>query len=1019
MEFLKTLEKLKKYLELLKLLRNGEKVFIGGGNISSFSFLTSGIFLNLRKPLFIILPDELKAENFYKDIGTFIGEGKSQFLPAPEYFPDGKESFSESMFERVKVFSKLAQRKNPVITVTFPAGIIRKIPSPESFLKANIPVQEGKKLIRNDFLKNIINSGYDEEEIVEFPGEFARRGGIIDIFPPDSDFPLRIELSGNTVNTIRQFEVSSQSSFKKLKEFSFFPVAEHFVEYEFSSTILDFIQNSTIFISEPEKLSETNILRRIQDEGKEKFMTEVELKRLEEDSNIFGEKFESHLRYEPVGVQFIEPSSTGVINVAPTKENSCAFKLQPRERKNVYFKIFPVSERFKIGETTIWDRYPGENLVIFSNNSSNEDRLRDILKEQKIETSLITFSQGVLSSGFSFPEINTSFLSNDEIFSRYKTRHVPLRKIETVPLSSWGELKKGDYVVHYNEGIGKFSGMKNLKVDGQEEEFILLEYTDGDKLYVPINQISFIHKFTGNKNPTLSKLGSKNWVRVKEKIKNSIRDIASDLYRLYIERKKEKGISFLPDDNWQKEFEESFIYQATRDQIKTIEEVKKDMVSTKIMDRLVCGDSGYGKTEVAMRASFKAVLSGKQVAILVPTTILALQHFFTFKERFADFPVNIGMLSRFIPGKKQSEILKGLNKGTVDILIGTHRILQNDIKLKNMGLLIIDEEQRFGVTHKEKIKAMFRKVDVLTLTATPIPRTLHLSLSGIRDISIIETPPSGRLSVVTYVGIHNDKIVREAIMREIERKGQVFYLHNFVYDIEKVKAKLQKLVPFAKVETAHGRMNEEQLADVMERFSSGNIDVLVATTIVENGLDIPRANTLIVDNTHRFGLADLYQLRGRVGRYKWKAYAYFLIPPHIYLTETMKERLKAIQELNKPGSGYKIALRDLEIRGAGNILGKQQHGFIEQVGFHLYCQFWKEVTGNLTGELQEIPEEVKFEGTIPPDYISSPVLRFWLYKKIAEAKKKEHLSQLLEEIKDRFGSVPEEVKKLILSRKIC
>jgi len=984
MEFLKTLEKSKKYRELLKLLRNEERVFVTGGNISFFSLLTSGIFLNLKKPLFIILPDELKAENFHKDIGTFIGEGKSQFLPAPEYFPDGKEGFSESMFERVKVFSKLAQNKNPVITVTFPAGIMRKIPSPESFLKANIPVQEGKKLVRNNFLENIINSGYEEEEIVEFPGEFARRGGIIDIFPPDSDFPLRIELLGNLVNTIRQFEVSSQSSFKKLKKFSFFPVAEHFVEYEFSSTILDFIRNSSIFILEPEKLSETNISRKIQVEKKEKFITAYELKKLEEISNIFGKKFES----------------------------------QPRERKTVHFEIFPVSERFKIGETTIWDKYPGENFIIFSNNSSNEGRLKDILEEQQIETSRITFCQGVLSSGFSFPEINTSFLSNDEIFSRYKTRHVPLRKVETVPLSSWGELKKGDYVVHYNEGIGKFIGMKNLNVDGKKEEFILIEYTNEDKLYVPINQISFIHKFTGNKNPTLSKFGSKNWLRVKEKIKNSIRDLASDLYRLYIERKKEKGISFLPDDNWQKEFEESFIYQATRDQIKTIEEVKKDMVSTKIMDRLVCGDSGYGKTEVAMRASFKAVLSGKQVAILVPTTILALQHFFTFKERFADFPVNIEMLSRFIPGKKQSEILKELQKGTVDIVIGTHRILQNDIKLKNMGLLIIDEEQRFGVTHKEKIKAMFRKVDVLTLTATPIPRTLYLSLSGIRDISIIETPPSGRLSVVTYVGIHNDKIVREAIMRELERKGQVFYLHNFVYDIEKVRAKLQKLVPFAKVETAHGRMNEEQLADVMKKFSSGDIDVLVATTIVENGLDIPRANTLIVDNTHRFGLADLYQLRGRVGRYKWKAYAYFLIPPHIYLTETMKERLKAIQELNKPGSGYKIALRDLEIRGAGNILGKQQHGFIEQIGFHLYCQFWKEVTGNLAGELQEIPEEVKFEGTIPLDYISSPALRFWLYKKIAEAKKKEHLSQLLKELKDRFGSVPEDVKKLISSRGI-
>ncbi|MCD6407432.1 transcription-repair coupling factor, partial [bacterium] len=687
--------------------------------------------------------------------------------------------------------------------------------------------------------------------------------------------------------------------------------------------------------------------------------------------------------------------------------------------KDIYFQVFPVGQRFKIGEDFIWESYKDERLIIFSDNISQTQRLKEILQEKKINISQIEFHEGILSSGFSFPEINLTFLSNDEIFSRYRKRHVPFRKIESIPVTGWQEIKKGDYVVHYNEGIGKFVDMKKLKTDDKEEEFIVLEYEGGDKLYVPISQISFIHKYVGDKKPKLSKLGSKNWIKIKEKVKNSIRDLATDLYNLYIERKKEKGFKFSPDDELQKEFEESFIYQETEDQLKAIQEVKNDMMSEKIMDRIVCGDSGYGKTEVAMRASFKAVLSGKQVIVLVPTTVLALQHYLTFKERFADFPVIIEMLSRLVPEKKIKEILKNLKEGKIDIIIGTHRLLQDDVEIKNPGLLIIDEEQRFGVVHKEKIKAIFRRIDVLTLTATPIPRTLNMALSGLKDISLIETPPAGRLSVITYVGRYNEGIVKEAILREIDRGGQVFYLHNFIYDIQKVKEKLENLVPGIKIEVAHGRMKPEELQNVMENFSSGNIDVLVATTIVENGIDIPTANTLIVDNAHRYGLADLYQLRGRVGRYKWRAYAYFLIPPHIPVDKKTKERLKALQELNNPGSGYKIALRDLEIRGAGNILGKEQHGFIDMVGFHLYCQFWKEIMGEIKNEkVVYEPEEVKIEEVIPYDYIKTPSLRLWLYSKIAEIRSKKEANSLIQELKDRFGFIPLSLENYIKSTPI-
>jgi len=983
MHFISLLKQSKNYSKLFETFQQeNEKVFIIGKTISFFSYLISVLFLEIKKTFFIVLPDEIKAEKCFLDIQNFLSSEKVQFLPSPDFFSTTNEGVSENMYERVKIFFSLLQKTSPFIIITYFPAILKKIPSPKLFLKEEITLKVGEIVKREVFLKNILRYGYEEKEIVEIPGEFARRGGIIDIFPPDMKFPLRIEFSGDKIVSLRKFDISTQVSIEKVENFYIYPLNEDFISFQTTSSIIEFLENSIIFLINPSEFNEEVFYKTIPQNIKNMVCSSYEIEYLKELSHIFEENFKEEIK----------------------------------TRKTFYFNVSDVSERFKIGERFIWNKYNNEKLFIFSGNLSQENRIKEILKEKKISFSDITFYIGILSSGFSFPEIGVSFLSNDEIFSRYQTRRIPLKKIENIPLSTWEELKKGDFVVHYNEGIGKFIGMEKTNIGGKEEEFIVLEYAGNDKLYVPLEQISFIHKYIGNSSPTLSKLGSKTWIKTKEKVKNSIRDLASDLYKLYKERKKEKGFSFLPDDQIQKEFEESFIYEETDDQLKAIEEVKTDMVSQKIMDRLLCGDSGYGKTEVAMRASFKAVLSGKQVAVLVPTTVLALQHLFTFRERFADFPVKIEMLSRFISDKKQKEILNELSSGKVDIIIGTHRILQEDIKFKDLGLLIIDEEQRFGVIHKEKIKTIFRGIDVLTLTATPIPRTLYLSLSGLRDISIIETPPLGRLSVITYIGKYNEEIVKEAVIREIERKGQVFYLHNFIYDIENVKEKLCKLVPYIKIETAHGKMEEKKLAKTMEDFSSGKIDVLVATTIVENGLDIPRANTLIVDNAHKFGLADLYQLRGRVGRYKWRAYAYFLIPPHVYLTEKSQKRLKALQQLNNPGSGFKIALKDMEIRGAGNILGKEQHGFIEQVGFNLYCQFWKEINEEISQKIPETPKEIKIKGEIPYQYISSPSMRFWLYKKITEINEKEKAKKLIEELKDRFGPVPAEVEKMILEK---
>jgi len=772
---------------------------------------------------------------------------------------------------------------------------------------------------------------------------------------------LRVEFLGNYINSIRKFDVLSQSSFEKIEKAEIFPLSEFFIgesTEKFFSQVdgVNFVINAEKYLKKWNKISET-------------------IYEIIKNSIVIGENINSL-----------------------------------KKGKLFLFNVFPAVERFKVRNEFIWNLYPGEKIKVFSQSESQNTRLKEILEEKNIDTSNIEFLNGTLSSSFSIPEENISFLSNDEIFGRYKIKYAPFKRQNLKQLSSWDEIKKGDFIVHYNEGIGKFLGMERMNVDGEKREFIVAEYEGGDKLYIPVEQIQFIHKYISDKKPQLSKLGSKNWIKVREKVKNSIRDLASDLYKLYSERKREKGFKFLPDDKMQEEFEESFIYTETEDQMKAIEEAKKDMESDKITDRLICGDSGYGKTEVAMRCAFKAVLSGKQVAILVPTTVLCLQHYLTFTERFADFPVVIRQLSRLVPEKKQREIVEDLKNGKVDIIIGTHRLLQDDIRFKDLGLLIIDEEQKFGVVHKEKIKTIFKRVDVLTLTATPIPRTLYMALSGLKDISLIETPPAGRLSVITYAGIYDEGIVKQAIKKEMERGGQTFYLHNYVYDIEKVKRKIEKLIPEAKVEVAHGKMKPEKLSSIMCSFSKGEIDVLIATSIVENGIDVPGANTLIVDNITRYGLSDLYQLRGRVGRYKWRAYAYFFIPPHIPMNENLKKRIEALQKLNSPGSGYKIALKDLEIRGAGNILGKQQHGFIDMIGFNLYCKFWRDVMGEIKGEKVEEEKEVEFPSILPDDIVESPSLRFYIYKRISKIKTEKEKEKFIEEIKDKFGILTEKLQ---------
>jgi len=959
-----------KFRETLQSIKNGENVNIFGGNIPFFSFLIANLFNQIDKTIIVVLPNEKKSETFYLDIINFVEKEDVIFFPP---FDFSKNEISETNFERVKILIEISRKNDKFIFISSPQAIIKKIPSLPSLKDKICKIKKGIDLRRDYFINFLFNSGYEEKEIVELPGEFARRGGIIDVFPLNTPFPLRINFSGNKVESIRKFEISSQVSFEKIDGFNIIPLSEFYAGEE-NSDIFEEIKNKVVFSVNPDDIKFENIdlIKR------EIFSFDHNiLEKIKKNSIILTERILSYAE------------------------------------KFIYFNIAPTNERFKVfQEKPVWQQNHDEKIFLFYENESDVERLKNILKENKM---FFNFEEvnGNLSCGFSILEENLTFLSINEIFSRYKARHPLLKKYETIPLSNWTEIKEGDYVVHINEGIGMFKGIEKIKIDGKEEEFVVIEYEGKDRLYVPVSQISLIHKYIGSDNPRLSKLGSKTWKNLKEKVKKSIKDLAYELYKLYTQRKKEIGFKFPPDDQWQIDFENSFIYEETPDQLKAIEEVKRDMMSEKIMDRIVCGDSGYGKTEVAARAAFKCVLAGKQVVVLVPTTVLALQHYLTFKERFSKFPVIIEMLSRLIPERKQKEIIEKLKNGQIDIIIGTHRLLQEDVDFKDVGLLVIDEEQRFGVLQKEKIKTKFRKIDVLTLTATPIPRTLNMALSGLIDLSLIETPPSGRLSVITYVGKYNENIVREAILNEYERGGQVFYLHNYIYDIYRVKERVQKLVPLLKIDIAHGRMKPEEIAEVMKKFADGKIDVLIATTIVENGLDIPNANTLIVDNALKYGLADLYQLRGRIGRGKWRAYAYFLFPSDTPLGEKVMERIKVIQEFNNPGSGYKIALKDLEIRGAGNILGKQQHGFIETVGFNLYCQFWKEVMSEMKGEkIKEEFREVRIK--IPEDYVKSSSMRFYLYRKVSQIKNKKDAQNLIEEMMDKFGYIPDHLKSEIL-----
>ena len=868
--------------------------------------------------------------------------------------------------------------------------------------------------------ENLSILGYERENQVESPGQFAVRGGILDVFPLTEENPVRIELWGDEVDSIRSFDVESQRSTENLQEIEIYPATENWKQMETESFLAYFpVKETILFLDEPVRLQESAEIVE-----KEYF-------------HSLESREEAGIEADEIPIQVEQTDHTiGKMNkyygIAFTMLESKCGMFKVRSVYSLQVKtVNPYNSSFELLTRDLKKlKRTGYRVILVSGSRTRAKRLAEDLRdydlssfyseemERQVNPGEIMVTCGYIAEGYEYPMLKFTVISESDIFGKKKKKK-KRKTYEGKKIQEFAELKPGDYVVHENHGLGIYQGIEKVEVDAVTRDYMKISYADGGILYIPATQMDLIQKYAGAdaKPPKLNKLGTPQWKKTKGQVKKAVQLIAKDLVKLYATRQQTEGYVYGPDTVWQREFEEMFPFEETEDQLRAIEDTKKDMESTKIMDRLICGDVGYGKTEIAIRAAFKAVQEGKQVVYLVPTTILAQQHYNTFIQRFKDFPVRVDLMSRFRTQAQQKKTVEDLKKGLVDIVIGTHRVLSKDVGYKDLGLLIIDEEQRFGVTHKEKIKKLRENIDVLTLTATPIPRTLHMSLIGIRDMSVLEEAPMDRMPIQTYVMEYNDEMVREAIERELARGGQVYYVYNRVENIADLALRVQKLVPDARVSYAHGQMNEHQLEDIMYDFINGDIDVLVSTTIIETGLDIANANTMIIQDADRFGLSQLYQLRGRVGRSNRMAYAFLLYQRDKMLKEVAEKRLAAIREFTDLGSGFKIAMRDLEIRGAGNLLGESQSGHMAAVGYDLYCKMLNEAVSQLKGEKEEADYtttiDLDIDAFIPESYIKNEYQKLDIYKRIATIETEEEMDDMTEELIDRFGDLPKKVQQLL------
>ncbi len=1046
------------------------------------AFLMAALLRDRPGPAVWLVPTVQAAERLQADLQTLLPEREVLFYPEREVLPfEVIAESTERIAARLHAQSRLLAGRDVVVVASLEAAMSRLTP-PDVARDANLELKTGQRLDLRRAEAALAHLGYVREERVEAAGQFAVRGSILDVFGLGEEAPVRVDLFDDEIESIRRFDPDTQRSLAKVQEIAVGPASELVLTQAVAQQGTSAIRRElALQIARLRRAERLDIAARLEErighvvetwgslpvgQGAERFQA------------FFYAEGASLVDYLPDGglVLVSDPDRSweaaraahrlaqdrsvallGEGAILPRQGEVLVSETQVETAIRRHHRIaFTILAR-RIGHSTLgsvvsiasrpvenfqgqWPlflkelerhRDGGYRVVLLAPTPERQERLRKELQKAGVkpregslgeapEPGEVLIVPAALESGFHLPGIALWLLGDAEIFGREKRRAMRTHSADegVRRLRSTAELRPGDFVVHVHHGIGRYLGMRAMEIEGVQKEYLHLSYAQGDKLYVPVEQIDLVQKYVGQEGqePRLYRLGGSDWHKVKARVRASVHEMASELLEIYARREATLGHAFSPDGEWMQKLEDAFPYEETPDQRRAIEEVKRDLERPRAMDRLLCGDVGYGKTEVAVRAAFKAALDGRQVAVLVPTTILAQQHFNTFQQRFAGFPVEVELLSRFRSPKEQQDVLRRLRHGSIDVLIGTHRILAQDVQFHDLGLVVVDEEQRFGVRHKERLKALRASVDVLTLTATPIPRTLHMGLVGLRDMSTIDTPPEDRFPVQTYVVEWGEELVQDAVRRELGRGGQVFYVHNRVQTIEAAQLMLQRLVPEARIAIGHGQMPEHLLEQTMQRFLEGEYDVLLSTTIIESGLDMPRVNTLIVEDADRLGLSQLYQLRGRIGRSNRLAYAYFTYRRDQVLSEVAEKRLEAIREFTEFGAGFKLAMRDLEIRGAGNILGAEQHGFIVAVGFDLYSQMLEEAVRELKGEAaveHHLPSlDLPVDAFVPSDYVQDPSQKIEIYKRLAAAQDVAEVQDLLAEVEDRFGQTPESVESL-------
>lgn len=1004
-------------VNFIKAVPQAKNSMLTGVNFGAFNLIIRELLHRLQQPILIVASDENRAQQIYSSLVELFEENMVHFFPVePLLETQAAVSSLDELSQRLDAMSFLLTKQKGIVIST-PQALQYPLPAAIKFKANSLTLKVNQVCNLSKICDFLVRCGYKRDDLVANPGEFALRGDILDIYPINIAYPYRIEFFDDEIDNIRTFNPVSQRTKDSLTEVVIEPADDQLdklYQNEDYTTILDYLTESGIICFDDIRAIRQNIVQidaRNRDYLAHETSTNIKNCRLDFTS-IFNQIVQAKIY-----------SSLFQVSVNDLKIDQL-LNLHTREPQQFFSQMSLIKNELSVYELQ------QQTVIIQADNLVRAKQIKSTFADYGIditiaaENRLIPNKRQIIvdnfNQGFVLPRINLVYLTEHDLFNRQPHIHKKIKSLENAQqIRSYQELNPGDYVVHINHGIGIFEGIKTLESNGKKGDYITITYRNHDQLFVPADQLGVVQKYVASdgKIPKINKLGGNEWAKTKCRVQEKIEDIADELLAIYAHRATEKGFAFLPDDELQRDFEASFPYLETPDQIKAIKEIKLDMQKEKPMDRLLVGDVGFGKTEVALRAAFKAIDSGKQVAFLVPTTILAEQHYATMLERFKDFPVNVAMLCRFQTEKEADEIATNLSNGKIDIVVGTHRILSRDIKFKNLGLLIIDEEQRFGVKHKEKLKKLKNNIDVLTLTATPIPRTLHMSMIGVRDLSVMETPPANRYPIQTYVTEETPNIVREACLRELARNGQIFFLHNKIQDIDQKVAYLSQLIPEARIEYIHGRMSERQLEDIMLRFTQKKFDILVTTTIIETGVDLPNVNTLLVENADTYGLSQLYQLRGRIGRSSRLAYAYFLYKRDKVLTEVSEKRLNAIRDFTALGSGFKIAMRDLSIRGAGNILGKQQHGFIDSVGYDLYAQMLdqtiKQKRGDKVCHKTNAEVRINLEAYIPTEYISSQKQKIEFYEKIKHANDVKAIDDIADELIDRFGTYPKSVENLL------